>query len=358
MKKKILALLLSACMVGSLVGCSGSQLSNEYITITQYKGLEVAEVEVTEVTDEMIDSEIELRLAETTVTGRPAEDGDTVNIDFMGYMDGELFDGGTASDVDVEIGSGALIGATENYKGFEEQLIGHEVGETFTIDVQFPAEYSVNPDYENCVAQFEITLNSIQPELTDDWVKENSEDSETIEEFREEVKEYMTEIYEDDAHYELQNEVLIALTDATEVTAFPEGEVEAMVQEAVDYYTSYAESMGMTYEDFLTMYGLTAEDMEADLTASAEKSLTQELAVKLLAEKKRLEPTEEEYQEKMEEYVELYGYESVDDMLEQAGEDVVRDSILMEAVADYLIKSCVQVEATEETTTDTTTTTE
>ena len=234
MKKKMLALLLSACMVGSLIGCANRPISNEYITITQYKGLEVEEVAAVEITDEMIDSEIDLRLSETTITDRAAEMGDTVNIDFMGYMDGELFDGGTASDMDVEIGSGALIGAAGDYKGFEEQLIGHTVGEKFTIDVQFPAEYPNNPDFQNKVAQFEITLNRIAPELSDEWVKENSEDSETIEEFREEVKEYMTEIYEDNNHYTLQNEVLVALTEKTEVTAFPEGELEAMMQEAID----------------------------------------------------------------------------------------------------------------------------
>ena len=112
------------------------------------------------------------------------------------------------------------------------------------------------------------------------------------------------------------------------------------------------------YEGLLSMYGMTVETFEADLKAAAEKSLKQSLAVELLAEEKGLVPTEEEYQEKMEEYVEIYGYESVESMLELAGEDVVRESILMEVVADYLIKSCVQVKATEETESEETTTEE
>lgn len=349
MKKKILALLMSVCMMGSIAGCSTSPISDEYITITQYKGLEVAEVPETEITDEMIDSEIELRLSETTLTDRPAELGDTVNIDFYGYMDGELFDGGTAAGVDLELGSGAFIGATEEYKGFEEQIVGHEVGETFTIDVQFPAEYKNNPDLSGKVAQFEIKLNRIAPELTDEWVKEYSEDSETVDEFREEVKEYMAKIYEENNRYALETEVLAALVEKVEVIEFPEGEIESMMQEAIDSYTSYADSMGVTLEDYLAMYGMTLEAFEADLKTAAENSLKQKLAVKLLAEKKRLEPTEEEYQKRMEEYVELYGYESLDVMVEEVGEDVIKESILMETVADYLIKSCVQVEASSET---------
>ena len=352
MKKKILALLLSVCMVGSIAGCASGPISNEHITITQYKGLEVAAVEDTEITDDMLNSEIDLRLKETSVTDRPAEMGDTVNIDFYGYMDGELFDGGTAAAVDLELGSGSFIGATEEYKGFEEQIVGHNVGEKFTIDVQFPAEYGNNPDLANKVAQFEIVLNKIYPELTDEWVKENSEESETVDEFREEVKAYMAKIYEENNKYYLQTAVLAALVEKVEVIAFPEGEIEAMMQEAIDSYKTYAESMAVTYEDFLAMYGMTVETFEADLKAAAEASLKQKLAVELLAEEKRLEPTEEEYQARMEEYVELYGYESLEVMLEEVGEDVVRESVLMEVVADYLIKSCKQVEETAVETTE------
>jgi len=280
--------------------------------------------------------------------------GDTVNIDFYGYMDGELFDGGTAAGVDLEIGSGRFIGATEEYKGFEEQIIGHEVGETFTIDVQFPAEYGNNPDLANRVAQFEIKLNRIVPELSDEWVKENSEESETVEEFREEVKAYMARIYDENNMYALQTEILAALVEKTEVIAFPEGELEAMIQEAMDSYSTYADTMGVSLEDYLGMYGLTLEAFEADLKSAAEDALKQKLAVKLLAEEKRLEPSEKEYQERMEEYVELYGYESLDVMLEEVGEDVVKESILLEKVANYLIKSCVQVEKTDEAVDETT----
>ena len=197
MKKKLITLLTAGVLAVSLAGCSG-ELSNEYVTVKQYKGLEVAQVLPEDITDDDIDSEIQIRLQmsvkEETITDRPAQDGDMVDIDFTGTIDGEEFSGGSAEGYAFQLGSGAMIGATDDYKGFEEQIVGHNTGDEFDIQVQFPEDYSLNPDMSGVVADFHIVLNKIYtsevPELTDEWVKENSEESETVDEYKEEIRQF------------------------------------------------------------------------------------------------------------------------------------------------------------------------
>ena len=145
MRKKWIAAGIGMIMAVSLTGCSG-KLSNDYVTINQYKGLEVSKVEKTEVTDEMVENTINSYLTadqtKTEITDRAAELGDTVDIDYTGTMDGVAFDGGSATGAMLELGSGSFIGATDSYKGFEEQIVGHNSGETFTISQVLTGSFS------------------------------------------------------------------------------------------------------------------------------------------------------------------------------------------------------------------------
>ena len=123
MKKRMLAVVVGLCTVISLVGCGNKEISNDKIRITQYKGLEVDKVEVAEVTDADIESSIKstLQTMKQPVTDRAVESGDFVTIDYAGKVDGEAFDGGTAEDAELEIGSGTFI------PGFEDAIIGHNI---------------------------------------------------------------------------------------------------------------------------------------------------------------------------------------------------------------------------------------
>ena len=147
MKKKIMTMMLAAVVAGTLAGCSG-KLSNEYVTVNQYKGLEVSQVEQTEVTDEQVEQTIQTNLQATAekvpITDRAAEMGDWVNIDFTGYLDGVAFENGSAQAQDLQLGSGGYIGASGDYAGFEEQIAGHQTGEEFNITVQFPEDYTAD----------------------------------------------------------------------------------------------------------------------------------------------------------------------------------------------------------------------
>ena len=355
MKKKLIAAALSAVMAMSLAGCS-SELSNEYITIKQYKGLEVAQVEKTEVTDEKVESTINsyLTASKTTdeITDRAAAEGDTVDIDYEGTIDGVAFDGGTASGASLELGSGSYIGAEGDYKGFEEQIVGHKTGDEFDITVKFPADYQ-NTEVADKVAKFHITLNGIYlvstPDLTDEWVQQNSTKSKTVEEFKKEIRDNMESSYEESYKSTLRQEALEALMEQTEVKELPQEQIDEEYQSIDEYYRGYAESYGMEFADFLLNYmGMTEDQFEEEAKAVAETAVKRKLACELLAEKKKLEPTDKEYEEEIAKYAEQSGYEDSDEFLEAVGEDVVKSAILQQAVADWLADNCVQVETSSE----------
>ena len=353
MKRKIAAVLISAALAGSLLaGCSG-ELSNDYVTVTQYKGLEVPQVVAEEVTDDQVEQTIQSALSadmtKNPIADRAAQSGDWVNIDYTGYVDGEAFDGGSAEGADLELGSGSFIGATDDYKGFEDQIAGHNTGDEFDIKVQFPETYSNNPAMAGVVADFHIVLNEIYsqetPELTDEWVAENSEDSETVDEYREEVRTSLEESAEESARSELRTSIQDALLAQSEIKEYPEGAVDEQIEQANEYYTSIAGLYGMELSDFITTYlQTTEEDFNASVETAAQQTVQLDEALKLIAEKENLEPSDEEYEKEIADLAESAGMDDVDAFKEQYGEDVLKESVLSQTVLDYLVDHCVQVE--------------
>lgn len=189
MKKRILSLLIGICAAATVTGCGSGAVSNDKIKIAQYKGVEVEKVEAVKVLDEHVEESIQSTLqAKSTqkeITDRPVKEGDVVTIDYVGKKDGEAFDGGTAEDYQLPIGSGQFI------DGFEDGIIGHETGETFDLNLTFPENYQ-SEDLAGKEVVFTVTLDKIAevvvPELTDELVAELSEESKTVDEFKKEVK--------------------------------------------------------------------------------------------------------------------------------------------------------------------------
>ncbi len=357
MKKKIVSVVLAGVLMGVLAGCSG-ELSNDYVTVTQYKGLRVPQpTPAEEVTDDQVEQVIESSLSASStqeeVTDRSAREGDVVNIDYTGYIDGEAFDGGSAEGADLELGSGSFIGATDDYAGFEEQIEGHSAGDEFDITVQFPDPYDVNPDMSGTVADFHIVLNSVSevitPELTDEWVQEYSEESETVDEYREEIRTMIEDSLQASVESELESSVQSALMDNVEIKAYPEDRVEELTQQMTDYYTQIASLYGVELGDFAESYlQMSEDDLNAQIDESVRQSVAMEEAMKLIAEKERLEPSDEEYEEAIAEYAELAGYDDVEEYAGQVGEDELKLSVMRDKVTDYLVDKCIQVEQSDD----------
>ncbi|MDD2979847.1 MAG: trigger factor [Hespellia sp.] len=359
MKKKLLAVLVSAAAVVALAGCSNGEISNDYIKISQYKGIEVDQVDVAEVTDDDVESQVQSNLSAsaitTDVTDRAVQSGDTATIDYTGTIDGVAFDGGSATDYPLTIGSGAFM------PGFEDQIIGHNIGETFDVNVTFPEGYQ-NADLANKAAVFSVTIKSLSvsttPELTDDWVAANSKDSKNVDQYKKEIKKQLETSNEESQKSSLKSESLAAVLDKTEVKKYPEGDVEDQEAAIKNQYTSMAEYYGLEFADFLQQYmGMTEDDFAAQVTEAAQTTVKQNLVCELIAKKQKLAPTDKEYKSEIKKYAEDYGYEDSDAIIKQVGEDQLKSLILQDKVSDWLADNCVQVkpEADNTTTDDTAT---
>lgn len=350
MKKKSVIMAVAVMTAGLLAGC-GNELSNEYVTVKQYKGLEVPAVKGSQDTDTALEQAIQANLegtAETVpITDRAAEMGDWVNIDYTGYTDGEAFENGSAEGWDLELGSGSFLAANGDYKGFEEQIAGHETGDEFDITVQFPEDYR-STEMAGKVAEFHIVLNEIYeenvPELTDEWVQANSDTAKTVDEYKDELRSQIEENANSQTQSQLTDYVQEALIDNIEIKKYPEEAVAEQEEEIKAYYTQIAEFYGATLEELITSeFQTTEEEFNDWIEDSAKQTVIFDEAVKLIAKKQKLELSGKEYEEKIAEYAEDYGI-SADEYKEQMGEKTLRNTILRETVTDYLVQECVQVD--------------
>lgn len=349
MKRKAAGLLTGVLVTAMfLTGCSSNSASSDYVTVNGYKEVEVDDIEEPdEVTDEDVDQYIEAVLTQygTTeqITDRAVASGDTVNIDFVGKIDGEEFDGGSSEAYNLEIGSGSFI------EGFEDSIIGHMPGETFDWNGKFPDDYQ-NTDYAGKDVTFTITVNYIcgettYPELTDELVQTISEESKTVEEYRKEVKKLISENGTTDYDTQLQSAAWDAVLEKAEIKEYPEGEIEEYKTQLTDQYKQIAEQYGMEYADFLEQYyGISEEEFEEQAESAAEQTVKERIVAEAIADKEKLTPkNDEEWQEEYEKLAEEYGYEDVDALKEAADEDTLKNIITLNKVKEFLAEHAIQV---------------
>ncbi|MCD8011427.1 MAG: trigger factor [Lachnospiraceae bacterium] len=258
------------------------------VTLPDYKNAVLSKSDV-EVTDDDVQAEIDEILesyAETTeVTDRAVVDGDTVNIDYVGSIDGEEFDGGSTEGAGTDV----TIGETSYIDDFLEQLIGHTPGETFDVEVTFPDPYENNTDLSGKDAVFETTINYITettlPELTDEFVAENLAETYSCS-TAEELTALFREDLEANAQYSAVWEYLMENCAISEV---PDSLVEELIQVNVDYYALYISTYySIELEDYLSYYGQTEDDLREDLRESAEQTAERYLIAQSVAEAEEL----------------------------------------------------------------------
>lgn len=357
MKRKT-AVLLTGILAASiyLAGCSGNKASNEYVSVDGYKEVEVEDVtELEETTDEDIDSYIEAVLmqyaTQEEIKDRAVESGDTVNIDFVGMIEGQVFDGGSSRGFNLQIGSGSFI------EGFEDSIIGHLPGDTFDWNGKFPDSYDNNPDFAGRDVMFTITVNYIcgeskLPELTDEFVQMVSEESKTVKEYREEVKKLLSDNTSTDYDISLQESAWREVLDNAEIKDYPEDEVEKMKAEIMDAYKNAAKEAEIELSEFLELYyQVSEEEFDKQIEETVKDNLKERLVARAIAEKEKLIPDEKEMEKELENYAHESGYESLDDlkrtyeenMGKSVDENTLKDDIILKRVKEYLAEHAVQV---------------
>ena len=294
------------------------------IEIKDYKGIEIEKTS-TEVTEEMIDEEIESvrerNSRMVTVEDRAAETGDTVVIDFEGFTDGEAFEGGKAENYNLELGSGNFI------PGFEEQLVGHNTDEEFTIDVKFPEEYQ-NEDLKGKDAQFKIKLHEIKkkelPEVDDEFVKDVSE-KDTVAEYREELKETIEHRLEHQAEHDFEDKLTQAIIDKVE-GEIPEEMYDNEVNNMLREMDMRLRSQGMDLNTYMKYTGMEIGAVKEMYKAEAEKRVKMRLALEKIAKLENITPTEEDIEAEYEKMGKSYNMTA----------DQVKDVIPAESITEDL----------------------
>ena len=314
------------------------------VTLGQYKGLK-APKEVTTASDEEVNEEIEKtrkqNARKVSVEDRAAQMGDTVNIDFDGYLNGERFDGGKAEGYDLELGSNSFV------PGFEEQVVGMQIGEEKDLDITFPESYVENLAGKAVV--FKVKLNSITfpelPELDDEFAGDQGFD--TLDEYKEDVRKKLQDRYNDQAENVFRSLIMKQAADNMSCDV-----PDAMIQEkAEEIIRNYAATFGMTdrnveLEKLVRMMGIDSETMNQSILPSAQLQVRTELLLEAVAKAEGIELTEEETEEYLKKIAESVNAKP-EEIREYFGLETIRNEYLKEKATDVIMNSA-EIGETEE----------
>lgn len=275
------------------------------VEVEGYKGIEVekkaAPKILTKDVDERIKAIQEQNARLVTSEDGKAEKGDVVDIDFEGYVDSEKFDGGTAQGVELEIGKGQFIA------GFEDQIIGHKVGEEFEINVIFPETYHV-ASLASKPAVFKTKLNKIQkkdlPVVDDEFVKDVSE-FENLEDFKKDIKKKLSDEAKAKNERETETEVMDKFLELIKAE-IPEALVKNKAFELVREFEYRLKSQGIALKDYMAYTGLTVEKMVENFMPEAEKTVKVDLGLKKVAELEKISVSDEEIEKEYEAIAKAY----------------------------------------------------
>ncbi|TDQ37936.1 trigger factor [Aureibacillus halotolerans] len=275
------------------------------VELGEYKGLEVKE-ESTEVTDEDVEAEVtqlQERQAELVVKEEGSvENGDTVTMDFEGFVNEEAFDGGKAENYSLEIGSGSFI------PGFEEKLIGATAGQELDVEVTFPEEYHAE-ELAGKPAVFKVKVHEIKtkelPEVNDEFAKDVDEEVESLAELKEKTKNRLQETKERDAENAKRDSLVEQATDNSTIT-IPDAMIESELERMLKEFEQRLQMQGMTLEMYFQFSGQDQDALKEQMKEDAEKRVKTNLTLEAIAAEEKLDVTEEEIQSELDKMAEMY----------------------------------------------------
>ncbi|MBR6486943.1 MAG: trigger factor, partial [Lachnospiraceae bacterium] len=317
---------------------------DDYVKLGKYKGFKVSRI-ASEISDADVEAElkdnIEYLLTPAEVTDRDkVEKGDIVNIDFIGKIDGEAFEGGSAEGYDLTIGSGQFIA------GFEDGLIGIKVGEQTSLDLTFPDNYPNDKGLEGKPVVFEVSVNSIRrtPEPTDDNIKEatNGQFS-TLEEYKKSIRDSLEKEAAEYADSAMYSDLWTQVVDNAQLLKnVPDSMIQDKMSIISENAKSYANMYGLDWEGYLSqIVGKTQEEFDSEAAEYAAKAVKESLVLMALTKAENIQLTQEEFDKAAKEYVELYNYGSVEEFLSSIDQDQFREYILKSKVHEFLADQAI-----------------
>ncbi len=365
--KRLAALVCAVLIVGAAIAsCSGGVWKgyeqtdlSKFIKVGQYKGVNVL-LNTELVTDEEIQNKIDQDLVaaiyESEITDRPVEVGDHVRFNYVGTVDGVADLNFMGQDTVVQIGTNVFY---PQLGDIESAFIGHSVGDVFTVVGTFPENY-VNESIENSESYagksitFEITVNKIfdyiAPELNDDFVKQVSTTSTTVDEYREEVRSKIIEERKENIHQQKVYGSWAAVMDTVEVIEYPKTELNAAVKAIEESYLTLARNIdpSMTLEDYVTGFlNMTMDEFNEQTLKYAQNTVTEQLVLYYIAQQENISVSNEEYESLLVEYADKYEFASADEFEDYYGSELILQSMLFDKVVNLIIEHAHFTEVAE-----------
>ena len=303
------------------------------VTLGDYKGVTV-EKTIQSVTDEDVQNEIDNALSNYPVeVDQAAKEGDTVNIDYVGKIDGEEFDGGSDQGADLKLGSGKFI------DGFEDGLIGAKKGETRTLNLTFPEDYT--QDLAGKAVEFTVTVNAVKEPLsepTDQWVADNIEGYDNIADYKAGIRSEQEESNEQTAENQVRYAAWTQVIDNCTINEYPETLVEVgkkLYEQQVETYAKYA---GMELDAYIESSGLTQEEYQSNMEEYGKNVAAQALVCQAICDKEGFAIGDEDYQKALQDMLTEYGC-TEDELIQTYGQDNVEQSIMLNRVSNLILEN-------------------
>lgn len=309
------------------------------VEISDYEGIQVTP-KSTEVTEELVNEEIDKQRDKNsrlvTVEDRPAQDGDITVIDFEGFVDGEPFEGGKAENFNLTLGSGQFI------PGFEEQIVGKNTGDEFTIKVTFPEEYQVD-ELAGKESEFKIKLHEIKakelPELDNDFVMDVS-DKETVEEYKAQVADELAEKLQKESDADVENQLIAKLCELLK-GEIPEAMYDNKVNDMMREFDMRLRSQGLDMNTYLQYMGMDAEAVKNSYKPEAEKRVKLRLALEKIAQQQGFtDVSEEDLEAEYSRLADTYKMD-IDKVKAAIPADELKKDIAVEKAMDFVKESAI-----------------
>ena len=309
------------------------------VSLGKYKGVKVEKADL-DVTDADVDAEIDKQRntnARTVeIADRAVQKDDMITLDFEGFVDGEAFKGGKGEDYPLTIGSGAFI------PGFEEQLIGVEIGKETEVKVKFPADYQA-AELADKDAVFKCTVKAIKekqlPELNDEFASDVSE-FETLQEYREDAKKKLVEKKTAEAKAKKEDEAVKAVIEDSEME-LPEAMIETQQRQIVNDFAQRLQMQGLSMEQYLQYTGSSVEKMMEQVKPQAEERIKSRLVLEAVAAAEKLEATDEEFEAELKKMADQYKMEveKIKGMMSEKEQKQIRDDLAVQKAADFVVEN-------------------
>ena len=308
-----------------------------------YKGIEIEKIDMTVSEDDVnaaVDKERENNSRVIAVEDRAVQDGDMTVIDFEGFVDGTPFEGGKGTDYPLTIGSGAFI------PGFEEQLVGAEIGKEVEVQVTFPEEYHAK-DLAGKPAVFKCTVKEIKvkelPEADDDFAMDVSE-FDTMEEYKADVRKKLEEKKAEEAKAQKEDAVIEKLIEGAQME-IPDAMVESRAEQMVDEFAQRVQMQGMSFEQYMQYSGMSDVDsMIERMKPQAVKRIQSRLVLEAVAAAEQIEISEEEIEAEIQKMADAYKMEleKVKELLSDSERDNIKEDLAVQKAIEVVTEAAIE----------------